>query len=102
MKKSVMARSRTAKAERLKLRIRRPLLFLQVNSLSLVQEMRSERHHLFIGFDPIGYHDFLLPDGGKFDGAELYFRLLIDDPDSRPAAAIIDCADGHQDRLITR
>src|SRR6185437_325353 len=101
MKKSVIARSRTARAERLKFCIGRLLLVWQVNDLSLVQEMRPERHHLFSGLDSTGHDDFLLPDRGNFDGAELHFRLVVHDPDARPAAAIIDRADGHQNGLVT-
>jgi hypothetical protein len=63
MKNSVMARSRTAKAERLKLRIGRLLLLVwQVNDLSLVQEMRSERDYLFSGLHSTGHDNFLFPD----------------------------------------
>src|SRR5215212_10142492 len=90
MKNNVMARSRTAKAERLILRIGHLLLFCEVNDLSLVQEMRSECHHLFAGVDSAGHDDFLLADRGNLDEAELHCRLVIHDPDARPAAAIID------------
>src|SRR6266487_3122107 len=93
MKNSVMARSRTARAERLKLRI--GLLFCRVNDLSLVQEMRAERHHFFTGIDSAGHDDFLLTDSGNLDGAELHFRLVVHDPDARPATAIIDGPDWH-------
>src|SRR5437867_13355532 len=94
MKNSVMARSRTAKAERLKLRI--GLLFCRVNDLSLVQEMRSKRHHFFTGIDSARPHDFLLPDQPNLDGAELHFRLVVHDPDARSATTIIDVTDWHQ------
>src|SRR5437762_1492146 len=96
MKNNVMARSRTASAERLKLRIGRFLLLLfvgQVNDLTLVQEMRSECHYLFSGLDSAGQDDLLLTDGGNCDGAKLHFRLVVHDPDARPAAAIMDCPD---------
>src|SRR3954467_4946211 len=93
MKNSVMARSRTARAERLKLRIGRLLLVWQVNDLSLVQEMRSERHHLFTGTDSVGHDDFLLADRGNLDEPEHHFRLVVHDPDARPAAAIINGPD---------
>src|SRR5205823_799073 len=106
MRNSVMARSRTARAERLKLRIGPLLLFLvlfcRANDLSLVQEMRSERDHLFTCIESLGQDGFLLTDGGNFDEAELHFRFPIHDPNPRPATAIIDRADWHQDRLITR
>src|SRR5207302_811294 len=106
MKNNVMARSRTARAERLKLRIR-PLLrllvrFCRVNDLSLVQEMRSQRDHLFTRIESLGQGGFLLTEGGDFDEAELHFRFPIHDPNARPATAIIDRADWHQDRLIIR
>src|SRR5678815_3558229 len=93
MKNSVIARSRTARADRLKLRIGRLLLVWQVNDLSLVQEMRSERHHLFTDTDSVGHNDFLPTDGGNGDGAELHFRFSIHDPDARSAAAIMDRSD---------
>src|SRR5205823_13210929 len=99
MKNSVMARSRTARADRLKLCI--GLVFCRVNDLSLVQEMRSQRHHLFTGIDSVGHDDFLLTDRGNLDGAELYFRLIVHDPDARPATSLIQCRDGHPDRLGT-
>src|SRR5438034_11316718 len=63
--------------------------------------MRSERHHLFTGIDSVGHDDFLLTDLSNFDGAELYFRLIVHDPDARPATAIIQGRDGHPDRLGT-
>src|SRR5215207_8716739 len=90
MKNSVMARSRTARAERLKLRIGYLLLVCQVNDLSLVQEMRSECHHVFTSIDSAGQDDFLLTDRGNCNEAELDFRLGIHDPDARPATAIIE------------
>src|SRR5437899_8235296 len=96
MKNNVMARSRTASAERLKLRIGRILLVLllvHVDDLSLVQEMRSERHYLLSGLDSAGQDDLLLTDGGNGDGAKFHFRLVVHDPDARPAAAIMDCPD---------
>src|SRR4030095_4159820 len=98
MKNSVMARSRTASAERLKLRIRRLLLLLllpvgHVDGLSLVEEMRSKRYHLFTGINSVGHDDFFPTDRGNLDGAELHFRLVVHDPDARPAAAIMDCPD---------
>src|SRR5688572_7063483 len=96
MKNSVMARSRTASAERLKLRIRRlPLLLLvrHVDGLSLVQEMRSERHHVFSSINSVGHDDFFPTDRGNLNGAKLHFRIAVHDPDARPAAAIMDCPD---------
>src|SRR6266498_2538520 len=96
MKNSVMARSRTASAERLKLRIRRLLLLLlvgHVDGLSLVEEMRSKRYHLFTCINSVGHDDFFPTDRGNLDGAELHFRLFVHDPDARPAAAIMDCPD---------
>src|ERR1051326_1727675 len=102
MKNNVMARSRTARGERLKLRMRNLLLSSHVTYLYLVQEMRSERHYLFTRTDPVGYHDFLLTDRGNSDRAELHFRFPVHDPDARPATAIIDRPDGHPDRLVDR
>src|SRR5688572_13952926 len=96
MKNSVMARSRTASAERLKLRIRRLFLLLllgHVDGLSFVKEMRSERHYLFSGLDSAGQDDLLLTDRGNCDGAKFHFRLVVHDPDARPSAAIMDCPD---------
>src|SRR5439155_24794417 len=93
MKNSVMARSRTARAERLKLRI--GLLFCRVNDLPLVQEMRSARHHFFTGIDSAGHDDFLLTDRGNLDEAELHLRLVVHDPDARPATAVIAGTVGH-------
>src|SRR5213595_2069668 len=98
MKNSVMARSRTARAERLKLCI--GLLFCRVNELSLVQEMRSERYHLFTGLDSVGHDDFFLTDRVNLDEAELHFRLVVHDPDARPATSIIEGPDWHQDGLV--
>src|SRR4030095_12133662 len=93
MKNSVMARSRTARADRLKLRIGLLLLFLllvcRADDLSLLQEMRSERYHLFTGFDSTGHDDFLLTNGSNLDGAELHFRIVVHDPHARAASAII-------------
>jgi hypothetical protein len=57
-----LERSRTARAERLKIRIGYLLLVCQVNDLSLVQWMRPERHHVFTGIDPAGHDGFLLTD----------------------------------------
>src|SRR5947208_3371747 len=98
MKNSVIARSRTARAERLKVRIRPLLLFLllfcRANDLSLVQKMRPERDHLFTNSDSLRHDDFLLTDRGDLDGSELHFRLVVHNPDSRPATAIIDSPDG--------
>src|SRR5207248_3476501 len=99
MKNSVMARSRTARAERLKFRIGHRLLICRVDDLPLVQEMRSERHHLFSGVEPAAQDDFLLTDRGDLDQAKLHFRLIVHDPDTRPAAAIMDGPDGHQHGL---
>src|SRR5688572_22533270 len=94
MKNNVMARSRTASAERLKLRIGRLLLFLlhvcRADDLSLVQQVRSERHHLFTRTDSVGHDDFFPTDRGNLDGAELHFQFVVHDPDARSAAAIID------------
>src|SRR5947208_11318451 len=91
MKNKVMARSRTASAERLKLRIGRLLLLLLVGhvyDLSLVEKMRSERHYLFSGLDSAGQDDLLLTDRGNCDGAKFHFRLVLHDPDARSGAAI--------------
>src|SRR6266487_1752112 len=96
MKNNVMARSRTARAERLKLRIGRFLLLLfvgQFNDLALVQEMRSERHYLLSGLHSAGHDNFLFPDRGNCDGAKLHFRLVVHDPDARSVAAIMDRSD---------
>src|SRR5438067_1061866 len=101
MKNSVMARSRTARAERLKLRMGSLLHFRRVNDFSLVQEMCSERHYLFTGTDSGGHDDFLPTDRGNGDGAELHCRLVVHDPDARPLAAIIDGPDGQPDKLVT-
>src|SRR4051812_32892852 len=96
MKNSVTARSRTARAERLKLRIGHRLLVCP-DDLSLVQEVRSERHHLFAGVEPAGHDDVLPTDRGNADEAELHFRPVVHGPNARPVAAIKDGADGHQD-----
>src|SRR5437667_12154471 len=96
MKNSVMARSRTASAERLKLRIGRFLLLLfvgQVNDLTLVQEMRSECHYFLSGLHSAGHDNFLFPDGGNDDGAKFHLRLFVHDPNARPIAAIMDRSD---------
>src|SRR5687767_1110027 len=95
MKNSVIARSRTASAERLKFRIGRLLLVWKVNDLSVVQEMRSERHDLFSGSDSVGHDDFLLTDRGNLDRTKLHFRFVVHDPDARPVAAIMDRPDRH-------
>src|ERR1043166_9556016 len=100
MKNNVMARSRTARVERLKLRIGPLLLFYPVNDLSLVQEMRSERHHVFAGIESVGHDDLLLTDRGNLDAAELHFRLPVHDPDAGPATAIKEGTDWHPDRLV--
>src|SRR4051794_35130926 len=102
MKNSVMARSRTASAERLKLRIRLLLLAWKIDGLSLVQEMRSERHHFFSGADSAGHYDFFLTDGANRDGAEIDFRLIVHDPNARSAAVIIDGPDGHANGRVAR
>src|SRR5213075_2358411 len=97
MKNSVIARSRTASAERLKLRIGRFLLSLlvgHVDDLSLVEKMRSKRYHLFTGINSVGHDDFFPTDRGNLDGAKFHFRLVVHDPDARSAAAIVDCPDG--------
>src|SRR5688572_30000139 len=86
IKNNVIARSRTAKAERLKLCIRYFSLVPEVNDLSLVQEMRSKRDDLFTGFDSVGHDDFFPTDRGNLDGAELHFQVVVHDPDARSAA----------------
>src|SRR5437773_1867876 len=93
MKNSVIARSRTASAERLKLCIGRLLFVWQVNNLALVQEMRSECHDFLSGLHSAGHDNFLFPDRGNYDGAKLHFRLVVHDPDARSVAAIMDRSD---------
>src|SRR5207247_2812916 len=88
-----------ARTERSKLRI--GLLFCRVNDLSLVQEMRSERHHLFSRLDSGGHDDFLLTDGGNLHEPELHFRLALHDPDARPATATLDRPDWPQAVLLS-
>src|SRR5438874_12445991 len=97
MKNNVMARSRTASAERLKLRIGRFLLLPfvgQVNDLTLVQEMRSECHYSLSGLHSAGHDSFLSPHSGNSPGPKLHFRLLVLHPDARSVAAILGRSGG--------
>src|SRR5688572_27208709 len=100
MKNNVMARSRTASAERLKLRIGNFPLVREVNDLSLVQKMRTKGDDLFAGFDSTAHDDFFLTNRSNSDGMELHFRLVAHDPNARPVTAIIDCPYGQSDELV--
>src|SRR5688572_3669337 len=98
MKNRVMARSRTARAERLKLRMGPLFLSGQVHDLAFAQEVRSERHHSFTGIDSAGEHDFFSTNGADFNEAELHLGIVMDNPDTRSVTSIIDGADRHENR----
>src|SRR5947209_5389628 len=101
MRNSVIARSRTANAERLMPRMLHRLLTDWVHSLALVQKVRAERHHLLPGLDPAGDDDFLLADRNNLHGAEGHLRPVVHDPDARPVPGIVDGPDGHDDKPVT-
>src|SRR5687768_418224 len=99
MKNSVMARSLTASAERLKLLINLTLLSCRVHYLSLVEGMDSECHHLFADLNSAGQDGFLLPDRGNLDRAKRHPRLVVHHPKARSAAAIMHGTHRHPDGL---